>query len=705
MSELKRDELLGGLGGRRASTQLFAIQRRTAYLALEARHAAVPVICEGLVELEERAFLATLATGRRVEVAPTIQDLERFAPRWAYLVPADPGPRADLAHRLATTYVFRARDVPQLRRALALDDDEVREAYERRHGTPLYETSLPTRERIRWWWSRVSARLEQLPPSWAAFGLTLTQTVGAGVLALPIAFAGIGPLPGLVLLVVLGLVNVLTVAAVAETFARTGSVRFGGAYFGRVVHQYLGRSAAVGMSVALGLLSLFVLLAYYLGLAGTLAEATGVHAVVWASALFGASLYLIGRGKLEATVATSLLVGAVNIGILVLLSVLAFGHLEQANMAVSGDLFEPGVLQLIFGVVLLAFFGHTSVGNGARLVLHRDRSGRSLIRGTVAAMITAIVLYCVWVLAVGGAVDPERLASETSTAIVPVAEVVGPVALGVGAVFVVLAMGMAAVQFSLGMHHQVSELPFVRGQVAGFLPIGFVFVLAIMALVSGEGSFAGPLGFIGTLSAPLIAGVFPVLLLTSSRRRGDYVVRGAARWIGRPTVVRALYLLFLAAIVVHGAVVWQTWPQRAAALAVAVAVAALTAGIVRSGALRPSATVELRRDRELGRDRVKVTGHGQPVYCSVEVTHRDGTDERRHVSGVADLPIGAATVRLDLRGIGVDEVDVWLHEVDPSGASVPLDLPVSVVDDRRLSLANGRGRLPATAALEIALRP
>ena len=70
------------------------------------------------------------------------------------------------------------------------------------------------------------------------------------MLALPIAVAGVGPLPGVAIIVVLGLLNVLTVAAVAETFARTSSVRWRGAYFGRVVRGYLGREPAGSPSVS-----------------------------------------------------------------------------------------------------------------------------------------------------------------------------------------------------------------------------------------------------------------------------------------------------------------------------------------------------------------------------------------------------------------------------------------------------------------------
>jgi hypothetical protein len=47
-------------------------------------------------------------------------------------------------------------------------------------------------------------RLESLSPFWTAFSLTLTETAGAGILALPIALAGVRPLPGLFILLILG---------------------------------------------------------------------------------------------------------------------------------------------------------------------------------------------------------------------------------------------------------------------------------------------------------------------------------------------------------------------------------------------------------------------------------------------------------------------------------------------------------------------
>ena len=81
----------------------------------------------------------------------------------------------------------------------------------------LRAAPLPFRERLRWMRDALSRRLEGLPPFWLAFALTLTETVGVGVLALPIAFAGFGQAGAIALLTGFGLLNVITVAALVES--------------------------------------------------------------------------------------------------------------------------------------------------------------------------------------------------------------------------------------------------------------------------------------------------------------------------------------------------------------------------------------------------------------------------------------------------------------------------------------------------------
>src|SRR5215467_5704117 len=117
-----RDEALGGLPARRAATLLFLIEGRVAYLADQSRRAGDFLASEDGSRERDFAFLEAFSVGREPPVKPTIQDLERYAPRWASLVPANPSLRAAVAHLLARKYAFTRRAVPGIRVALGLDD-------------------------------------------------------------------------------------------------------------------------------------------------------------------------------------------------------------------------------------------------------------------------------------------------------------------------------------------------------------------------------------------------------------------------------------------------------------------------------------------------------------------------------------------------------------------------------------------------------
>src|SRR3712207_8853294 len=91
----------------------------------------------------------------------------------------------------------------------------------------------------------------------------------------------------------------------------------------------------------------------------------------------------------------------------------------------SGRALEPPILGLVFGFILAAYFGHLAVSTCARVVLRRAPSARSLIRGTAAAQVTTLLLFCLFVLAVNGAIRPQVLADERGRALEPLAAEVG----------------------------------------------------------------------------------------------------------------------------------------------------------------------------------------------------------------------------------------------------------------------------------------
>jgi hypothetical protein len=420
-----RDEVLGGLPARRAQTLLFLIESRTAHLVARSRRAMELVRPEQAERERDLAFIEAFALGREPPLRPTIQDLERQAPGWASLVPDNPQVRAAVAHLLGEKYAFAARTVLGIRAALGLDEDAVPSAYLRLYDEPLAAIFAPRvarGDRLRWAWAALGEWLESLPPFWTAFALTLTETVGATLLALPIAVAGIGPLAGVVILVFLGIVNQVTIASLAEAFARNGSIRYSDAFFGRLVDEYLGRVGSLILTFGVSATCVIALLAFYVGVATTLADATPVPPEVWTALLFLVGLYYVSRDSLNTTIASALAVGAINLGLILIISLLALAHVRAENLLyrplpfLGGQAFEPSLLALIFGVVIAAYTGHISTGNCARVVLRRDPSARSLVWGTVAAQATACLLYCLWVVAVSGAVPPAALLARRARA-------------------------------------------------------------------------------------------------------------------------------------------------------------------------------------------------------------------------------------------------------------------------------------------------
>ena len=152
-----------------------------------------------------------------------------------------------------------------------------------------------------------------------------------------------------------------------------------------------------------------------------------------------------------------------NIVLLFALAGIALGHVDGSNLLqaevplTGGRPFDAAAVALIFGVALDAYFGHTSAVMCGSLVLDRDPGGRSISRGCAAATATSIVIFCICVLAINGAVGADQLTGVTGTVIGPLAEVGGTVIAIIGFVYIVLTLGMGSIFESLYLSELVRE--------------------------------------------------------------------------------------------------------------------------------------------------------------------------------------------------------------------------------------------------------
>ncbi|HEX2089386.1 MAG TPA: aromatic amino acid transport family protein [Actinomycetota bacterium] len=677
-----RSELLGGLPARRASTLLFAIEARAAHRVARSRRAMATYLTERTAEEGEKAFLEAMAGGRQLPLTPTIQDLERHAGAWAELVPADRGVRAAVAALLGQKYTFPRDRIPNTREVLGLDQQPTAAAFEAQQKRPLdsiYASTLPFSERLRWARSSFAARIENLPPFWMAYALTLTEMIGAGVLVLPIALAGAGPMLGLVILVVLGLLNMATIAGLVEAITRDGSMRYGRAYFGRLAASLLGRAGGSTITTTLVALNVVSLLAYLMAFGSALEGATRVTAAIWVAALFLVNLFFLTRRDLGATVATAIVIAAVNIGLILSICVLALTRVDAAKLT-SGP--APGsgvaVLSLAFGVVLVAFFGHTSAGNVAKVVLEREPSGRGLMRGSVAATATVMGVYALCIVAVSGAVERRALVNFEGTVITPLADRVGPSIDVLGAVYVALAIGLGSIYMSLGLFNQIQEwLPRsvnVSSGLArlaanpsgrfwlGVLPAFLTFLVLEWLIATNRASFAEPLSLIGTITLPLLGGIFPMLLLAASRRRGDYVPDSALRLLGNRTVIAFVAAVFFVGVLVQGFVIWQKPAERLLAAAAVLLMAGVSMIAARRGAFRPRSVIEIRGEPS-GAGVVSVTIAGSPGDVSMRIEDDGGERDVRGSGQRIQRFEKLRSVTFDLPSTEVRQLKVWVHRI------------------------------------------
>src|SRR5262249_39592555 len=154
------------------------------------------------------------------------------------------------------------------------------------------------------------------------------ETVGAGILALPIAVATIGPIAGIVILVILGIVNQLTIAAMVESVSRNGNIRYSHSFLGRVVTEYLGRVGALYLTPVMGATFFLVLWVFSLAFATNLSSATGFRVWVGRVVFFIICFFFPRRESLQTPITASLIIGAINIGLIVVISLLALTHLN-----------------------------------------------------------------------------------------------------------------------------------------------------------------------------------------------------------------------------------------------------------------------------------------------------------------------------------------------------------------------------------------
>jgi hypothetical protein len=289
-------------------------------------------------------------------------------------------------------------------------------------------------------------------------------------------------------------------------------------------------------------------------------------------------------------------------------------------------------------------------------------------------------------------------------------------------------MGMVTIHFSLALFNQVREwlpaqaLPDKTNQVSsglgrkiqglvlsrsgrfwlGFAPLGFIFLWTEWILWAGQGSFIGPLAIVGVIAVPLLGGVFPVLMLAASRRKGDYVPGWVWRFVGHPIVVMVVYLIFLAGILVYGLFIWTDPIPRLAALVAAGGVLAVTFIAIRRGAFTPRAVVELRANQATHKSAVfTITSIGQPLPADIHLKYKNDEQHLYTAGGEISNFDNLNAITFHLLPTPARELKIWLHQLTPEDFSERLSGRVTVQQGQEkheveVAPSDGQVTLPVT---------
>jgi amino acid permease len=845
-----RQEALAGFPAKRASTLLFLIENRTAHLV--ARSLVDFSLTDTAAE-RDMAFIEAFSLGQAPPLSPTIQHLERYAPQWRDLVPKNPSLKAAFAHVLSQKYNFMTAQIPNITTALELKEESVQRAYQRQYQVALgtiFATKLSLKERSQWLVAKIAWQVEDLPPFWLATLITVALGLPQAFLALPIAAAGMGALSSLVLVIGIGIVNVLTMACMAEAIARSGDFHYGRALIKELAANYLGQAGSFILSLAVAIRVFLIALACYVGLSATMANFTPIPASIWAALLFAIGIYLLSRQSLKFTVAIMVLLAGINVALLLGLSVLAFTHIEINNLVylnlpwLNSDTFQMPLIQQVFGVSLMLYFGHVYVGECAKLVLPKDHSADSLIKGSIAGTIILTVLFCIWILAINGAIAPSLLATQSGTVLEPLAQQIGSIVTVAGTILVIFLLGMAWIRSSNLLFNITQEwiphrrqtqvrLPCKRGRiilqptgkrsfprlgisylglkqhipqfcldiqtnqnlvatnfkitknwelaelskqfpelgslslklelrsatkeqvelqvnsnlllnyegmlsnaeinsiefqpkntdhknnkhnkvlhnlkasllsqhrfVIGIIPLVIVFMLTEWLFFAQTQSFTSVLAFAGVLGNSLVGGIFPVLLLISSRRKGELIPATVINQLDRPWLLTGIYSLFVAILIVHGLFIWHNAIARFSALAVAVLAIGATLVIFAAGALTPRTVVEFRELTNLnGKTLLNITAGGKPKTADIRLGYNDGEQQYQNSTLEVNTLSPLRYIICQLSTKGKEELKIWTHHNQIDGNNhLPTLLEVYKGEQKMqfdLNLSGGKVLLPA----------
>ena len=339
-------------------------------------------------------------------------------------------------------------------------------------------------------------------------------SIGAGILAIPVASYPLGLPLSSILLLGLGILNLLSALLLVEAMLRTKKVE----HLPGLAKDYLGDWGALLMSASIAFSVYGALTAYMIAGGLSLCELSTGAIPRWVGSLaYAACAALVVWGGMwwlknaeKALFSLMLLLAAA-----VILIALPFASAKGTGIAFSA-------IPLAFGVMFFAYYAHQvipSVGNAMR------GDGRKFAKAVAIGMSFPILAYLVWNVVLVSAIpvadlDLARLAGEPVT--VPLGRMVGIVAMVAGGLFALLSTftSFAGCAYSMvdAMQDAIHQWRHAKSS-RTFIIVLVVLPSLLLALLSPHG-FLRALDIVGFYGTGMLIGVFTPLIYLGALKNG-----------------------------------------------------------------------------------------------------------------------------------------------------------------------------------------
>jgi hypothetical protein len=205
-----------------------------------------------------------------------------------------------------------------------------------------------------------------------------------------------------------------------------------------------------------------------------------------------------------------------------------------------------------------------------------------------------------------------------------------------------------------------------------------VFLYVAWQFASRRASFSG-LFWVPAVALPLLAGIFPMLILAVSRHKSDLLpgVPGAAGGrlgLLQPLVMWGVGLFYLAGMILYGVWVWKDPFERIVILAAALLAVGLAFVLWRQGAFTPRLVIHLRLDKTPAeRLSFSVNADGKPLAVQAALLYRFQADEQfiAAAAGQVDHFTELRRISFSLPGVPArpGEIKVWTQQPMPDGST------------------------------------